>query len=96
MTARDELVNVLDLALANECDTWAAWLGGAADEMLANGWRQLRTINTTEELHALPEGTVLRCDWATHQKILGKWATFGGPGTTVPELPGVALLFRDA
>ena len=81
MSARDELAKLI-----SSRHTMAA-----ADAILDAGYRKPRTITTVEELDALPEGSIVMADWATHQRILGQWATFGSPATSQPELPATVI-----
>lgn len=66
MSARDDLAEITDLLDPRHC---ARRSGGSlmlsvrevATRMVAAGWRPpARTIETEEELEALPEGTVIR------------------------------------
>lgn len=54
-TERDELTQIID-------DRWHGYgynPQGAADAILAAGYRKPRTVTTVEELDALPEGTII-------------------------------------
>lgn len=90
MNACDELAGIMSSALHGPKDgTNITRL--MADAVLAAGYTKPRIITTVEELAALPDGTVIAEDYATHQRILGGWCTFGGPKGTRPELPATVL-----
>ena len=66
MSTRDELEAALISGFAIKNAVWVEndmpclRLGEVADYLLSQGWRPpMRTINTVEELEALPEGTMI-------------------------------------
>lgn len=94
MNARDDLADLIG-------DTWNAMPSPAdhvwhilADGILAAGWRPpARTIDTAEELDALPIGAVIRDgegevfeQWAT-----GDWQAVGSLDTGESRLPSEAV-----
>lgn len=95
-TERDELAVIIQRPEAIDggpisCGPGSVFASRTADAILAAGWSRPRVVTTVEELDALPGGSIVAADWATHQKVLGTWVTFGGPGTTTPDLPATVL-----
>lgn len=73
MSERDELADVLS-DVVPQVQEYADAFGEIADAILAAGYRKPRTIATTEELDALPEGSsVLDVDADVSTKHAGKW-----------------------
>lgn len=101
MSARDELAELIATTkYKNLKPAWAErdalspvkyFSLKQADAVIAAGYSKPRTITTAEELDALREGAVISGDWATYQRVLGSWVTFGGPGTVLPDLPATVL-----
>uniref|UniRef100_UPI003F492B06 hypothetical protein n=1 Tax=Arthrobacter silvisoli TaxID=2291022 RepID=UPI003F492B06 len=91
MSEREELAGIIAERYHPSRPRATVLDGKVADAILAAGWSRPRVVSTVEELDALPGGSIVAAAWATHQKVLGAWVTFGGPGTTTPELPATVI-----
>ncbi len=69
MTPRDELAELVEQADINaSMDCGGIHYEVMADAILAAGYRKPRTINTVEELDALPVGSVVLCRGRSWQR----------------------------
>ncbi|MCD2099607.1 hypothetical protein QNA24_30020 [Rhodococcus qingshengii] len=105
MSQRDELAGLIDL-ITNRFDNEVTdpWLWSLADAIRAAGYRKPRTIETVEELDALPEDSIVQIRRLAYQKLGNEWFSAGDRlsfeaselaefGSSPRVQPGIVVLY---